>query len=368
MNSYNKLLILFLIVLFNITITSAQTESAGSTDLKDELKERYQTKSTYKKEVYDRTLRFVSDNLDSPGLASLYFNLAEMSTEINIADPQVSTDYYKKVLAADENFLHKDAVLYNIGYYGFKSEIDKRNQARQNNINLVMNWPDSLRLSEESLEYVINSHLELTETFPESRYYTEGYYRLGILYFELALDARTPQKYFQKSVEYFDKVTQQENDKLQNYGLFQRAWTNFTMGDFTSAIDDFTAILEILNSDSLQIEATFFEADAIENIAFSLIEYDGTDFVQYSQAAAKAKEIFHTFVSDIYGKEILLKSINLKQRYNAPMQAADLYNAYITLYPSSIECPSLVDSIVTIYTNNPNRTRRGMAAEELILA
>lgn len=367
MNSEYRFFILFLIVIFSISAVVAQTDQAISPNLKNELKDKYQEKLTYKKEVYDRTLRFVADNLESPGLAILYFNLAEMSTEIDINDPSITTDYYQKVLAADSSFLHKDVVLYNIGFYGFKSEIDKRNIARQNNIALVMNWPDSLRLTEASLEYVINSYLELTEIFPESRYYTESFYRLGIIYFELALDARTPQKYFQKSVECFDKVALQENDRLQNYGLFQRAWTNFTMGDFTNAIDDFTEILKIINTDSLQIEATFFEADAIENIAFSLIEYDGTDFVQYSQAAAKAKEIFHTFVSDAYGKEILLESINLKHRYNAPMQAADLYNAYITLYPGSIECPSMVDSIVTIYTNNPNRTRKGVAAEELII-
>ena len=289
MNRNYRFFILFLIVVFTISAIVAQTNEAISSNLNNELKERYQQKVNYKKEVYDRTLRFVNDNLDSPGLATLYFNLAEMSTEINVGDPIITTDFYQKVLLADDNFLYKDIVLYNIGFYGFKSEIDKRDLARQNNIALVMNWPDSLRITEESLEYVINSHLELTETFPESKYYTEGFYRLGIIYFDLALDARTPQKYFQKSVEYFDKVARQEDDRLQNYGLFQRAWTNFTMGDFTHAIDDFTAILEIINTDSLQIEATFFKADAIENIAFSLIEYDGTDFVQYSQAAAKAK-------------------------------------------------------------------------------
>lgn len=356
-----------MVVIFSISTIKAQTNLAASSSINNKLKEKYEKKVNYKKEVYDRTLRFVNDNLDSPGIATLYFNLAEMSTEINITDPVITTEFYQKVLVADNNFLHKDVVLYNIGFFGFKSEIDKRNQARQNNIKLVMNWPDSLRLTEKNLEYVINSYKELTETSPESIYYTEAFYRLGIIYFELALDARTPQKYFQKSVEYFDKVTLQENDKLQNYGLFQRAWTNFTMGDFTRAIEDFTAILEIINTDSLKIETTFFKADAIENIAFSLIEYDGTDFVQYSKAAGKAKEIFHTFISDTYAKEILLKSITLKHRYNAPMQAADLYNAYITLYPSSIECPLIVDSIVTIYKNNPNRTRKGVAAEELIV-
>ena len=367
MNNKYRLFIFFLFVIFSVSIIVAQTNFTGSSELNSELREKYQEKVNYKKDVYDRTLRFVNDNPEMLGLATLYFNIAEMSTEINISDPATTTEFYRKVLTYDDDFLNKDVVLYNIGFFGFKSKIDKRNQGRQNNIKLVMNWPDSLRLTEESLEYIINSHIELTETFPESAYLTEAFYRLGIIYFELALDAHTPQKYFQKSVEYFDKVALQENDRLQNYGLFQRAWTNFAMGDFTHAIDDFTTILEIINSNSLQIETTFFEADAIENIAFSLIEYDGTDFVQYSEAASKAKEIFHTFVSDTYGKEILLKSISLKHDYNAPMQAADMYNAYIALYPGSIECPSLVDSIVTIYKNNPNRTRKGVAAEELII-
>ncbi len=367
MNNNYKVFIFFLIVIFSVSTIVAQTTLVPASDLSKELKNKYQEKFEYKKEVYDRTLRFINDNLESPVLSALYFNLAEMSTEINVDNPSITSEFYQKVLEADSNFLNKDIVLYNIGFYGFKAEIDKRNQSRQNNIKLVMNWPDSLRLTEEKLEYAISSYKELTETFPKSTYYTEAYYRLGIIYFELALDARTPQKYFLKSVEYFDKVANQENDKLQNYGLFQRAWTNFSMGDFTNAIDDFTAILGIINTDSLEIETTFFEADALENIAFSLIEYDGTDFVQYSEAATQAKELFHSFVSDTYGKEILLKSVSLKQNYNAPMQAADLFNAYVTLYPGSVESPSMVDSIITIYQNNPNRTRKGVTAEDLII-
>lgn len=367
MNNNNMMLkISLLTVLFMIVLTSSLNLFAAG-NLNEELEDKYKEKLNYKKEVYDRTLRFVNDNLNSPDIASLFFNLAEMSTEINVNNPSITADFYKKVLFYDKDFLHKDVVLYNIGFYSFRQELDKRNTSRQNNIELVMNWPDSLRLTEDKLDYIIDSYQELTEAFPESEYYSEAYFRLGIVYFELALDARTPQIFFQKSVENFDKVAKMEDDKLQNYGLFQRAWTYFTMGNFNMAIEDFTSILEIITTDSIEIEATFFKADAIENIAFSLIEYDGTDFVQYSKAAAKAKELFHTFVADDYGKEILLKSIELKQKYNAPMQAADLYNAFITLYPGSLECPSFVDSIVTIYTNNPNRTRQGTVAEDLIL-
>ncbi len=336
-------------------------------DVHSRLQEMYNKKIAYKKDVYQKTLRFINENPHSPGLSTLYFNLAEMSTEVDIHNPSITAGFYKKVLEKDINFLQKDAVLYNIGYYGFTSEVYQRDEARQRNIDLVMNWPDSLRLIEERLQYVLDAYRQVWEDFPESSYNTEAGYRLGTVYFEIALDTRVPQEYYEKAIYYFDLVSKKEGDVLANYGLFQRAWTYFTSANFTNAIEDFTHILQTIQVDSLKIEKTFFEADAIENIAFSLIEYDGTDFEQFSLAAEKAKEIFHSFVSKEYGKEVILKSIELKHKYNAPMQAVDLYNAYIALYPEELNCPLLVDSIMTIYKRNPSRTRGGVLAEELVV-
>ena len=290
-----------------------------------------------------------------------------MSIEIDVNNPGITASYYKKVLENDPYFPSKDIVLYNIGYFDFTAKLLDRDIERQKNIDLVMNWPENLRLSEEKLETSIAAFSEIYTTMPESKYNTEAVYRLGTLYFEIALDSRQPLEYFQKAIEYFDIISQREGDPLRNYGLFQRGWTYFSSAQFEQAIQDFTEILDIIHSDSLKTEKVFFEDDAIENIAFSLIDFDGSDFNQASIAAEKAKEIFVEFISDKYSKYIILRSIELKLKYNAPIQAIDLINSYLYLYPLSPECPLFIDSVMTVYKNNPSRTRDNLRAEDLII-
>ena len=344
--------------------------SLFSQDIDPKLKQEYKKKISYKKSVYDRTLKYIEENPNSTGLANLYFNLAEMSIEIDVKNPGITATYYKKVLENDPFFPSKDVVLSNIGYFDFAAKLLERDTARQENIELLMKsleWPDNLRLSEEKLKTSIDAFTEIYTTMPESKYNSDAVYRLGTLYFEIALDSRQPLEYFQKAVEYFDIITQREGDPLQNYGLFQRGWTYFSSAQFELAIQDFTKILDIIHNDSLQTEKVFFEDDAIENIAFSLIDYDSSDFNQASVAAEKAKEIFVEYISDEYSKDIILRSIELKLKYNAPIQAIDLINSYLSLYPLSPECPLFIDSVMTIYQNNPSRTRDKQPAEDLII-
>ncbi|HHE37133.1 MAG TPA: hypothetical protein ENL20_00975 [Candidatus Cloacimonetes bacterium] len=354
-------------LIFSFLIFLAISLFSQDQDIDPKLQKEYNKKISYKKSVYDRTLKYIEENPNSTGLANLYFNLAEMSIEIDVNDPEITAMYYKKVLEHDPYFPSKDVVLYNIGYFDFAAKLLERDTERQKNIELVMNWPDNLRLSEEKLKTSIDAFSEIYQSMPESKYNTDAVYRLGTVYFEIALDSREPLPYFQKAIEYFDIVAQREGDPLQNYGLFQRGWSYFSSAQFELAIQDFTQILDIIHNDSLQTEKVFFEDDAIENIAFSLIDYDSSDFNQASVAAEKAKEILAEFISDEYSKEILLKSIELKLKYNAPIQAIDLINSYLSLYPLSPECPLFIDSVMTIYQNNPSRTRDKQPAEDLIV-
>jgi tetratricopeptide (TPR) repeat protein len=361
----NKTHLGFRIVIILLILLSAVAIFAQS--LEEQLQREYEKKMSYKRTVYNKTLDFIYQNPESPGLAQLYFNLAEMSTEIDVSEPWKTTEYYQKVIQLDPDFFEKDVVYYNIGYYGFNSELTKRDEARMRNIDLVINWPDSLRLNEDELQFVIQAYKEVLENCPDSAYNTEAAYRLGMVYFNIALDARVAGLYFEKAIEYFDIVAGREGDPLQNHGLFQRGWTYFASTKYEEAIEDFTHILAIIHLDSLDTERPFFEADAIENMAFSLIEYDGTDFEQYSLAAAKAIEIFQTFISEEYGQDVILAAVELKKKYNAPMQAVDLYDAYLKLYPDSKISPCIVDSIMTIYKHYPSRTRGGVPAEDLVI-
>ncbi|MCF7793869.1 MAG: hypothetical protein K9N09_08860 [Candidatus Cloacimonetes bacterium] len=359
MNS-NKLIITLLFPLLLIAPLLAQESDA-------ELQQTFQQKRQYKRDVYQRTLDYIEENPDTPQLAKLYFNLAELSAEVDIFEPWKTAGFYEKVLASDPDFLQKDIVLYNIGFYNYKAILTRRDAARIENIDLVMNWPDSLRLGKAELARVISAYEEVLLEMPDSPYNTDAAYRLGRVYFDLAVDARIAKPYFDQAIYYFDIVAQREGDPLQYYGLFQRGWTYFASARFTKAIEDFSAILGILERAGESEKSTFFQADAIENIAFSLIEYDGTDFVGYSRAAQAAAEILKSSVADDYGQQILIKAVELKKTYNAPMQAVDLYKTYLLLYPDSRISPSLVDSIITIYQQNPQRVRQDQDPQELII-
>jgi len=332
----------------------------------NQLENKFDEKMDYKRKVYERTSIFIEQNPNSPGIAGLYFNLAEMSTEIDVDNPKKIAEFYQKVLEHDPNFVYQDVVLYNIGYFVFEAKKNERDNARYQNISLVINWPDSLRLSEAKLQTSINSYKSIEENFPYSEYHSQALYCLGSVYFELAIDSRNPQEYYEKALYYFGLVANKKGDELQYHGLFQRGWTYFTSGNFIAAIDDFTKILEIINNNSLRMGKMFFEADAIENMAFSLSEYD-TDFVEQSIAAEKAREIFSSFVSEEYGRKIILEAIDLKLELNAPMQAIDLYNALIDIYPRNINCPNYIDSIITIYKRFSSMTRNNVSAKDLII-
>jgi len=366
-----RIVLFFIILLSAFSIFAQSTEGeqqSNAQSLEEQLQREYEKKMSYKRNVYNKTLDFINENPNSPGLAPLYFNLADMSTEIDVNNPGKTAEYYQKIIELDPDFFEKDVIYYNIGYYGFAAELDRRDQARIQNIELVVNWPDAYRLNEEQLKYVIDAYREVLENFPESAYNTESAYRLGMTYFNIALDARVPGHFFEKSIEYFDLVATREDDPLQHHGLFQRGWTYFASANFEKAIEDFSQIMTIIYQDSLELERPFFEADAIENMAYSLIEYDGSDFEQYSVAATQAINLFKTFISEEYGQEVILEAVALKKKYNAPMQAVDLYDAYIQLYPHSRICPTIVDSIMTIYKQNPSRTRGGVPAEDLVIS
>ena len=318
----------------------------------------YDLKYHYKKNLYEE---LQNHTLKDP---FLYFYLAELSVEIEAENLAKTLQYYRYILEISPNFIYADAVIYNVGYFSFEVNTNQRNLARIENIELAMNWPDSLRFTENDLQETINAYEKIYHNFPNSEYFSEAVCRLGIVYFTLALDAQKSLPFYQKAIEYFNIIVEKKEDPLYNFALFQRGWTRFVSGEFESTIEDFSKILKILNYNDSQ--KVFFLEDAIENLAFSLIEYD-KDFDLVSLAAKKAKYLFTHILSQKYSKPIFENAIKLKLKYSAPMQAIDLYNTFIELYPTDIDCPVFVDSIISIYQKSPSRIRENKQPEEIII-
>ena len=75
--------------------------------------------------------------------------------------------------------------------------------------------------------------------------------------------------------------------------------------------------------------------------------YNG-DCVKVSGEIMSADGRPYIFVSEEFGKKILFEAVNLKIKYNAPMQAADIYNSY--LEPSPISCSASVHPLMTPFS------------------
>lgn len=325
----------------------------------------YDTKLDFKQNVYERTLKFIEDNPDSPDLAKLYFNLAEISIEVDREHPGKIAGYYKKVIELDPTFANRDAALYNYAFFATRALKERLDEERIKYINAGnVKLPSNLLYTEVNFQEAIKAYSELYAN-KKSEYNSEVLLRLGNIYFDIAFDSDNPQVYYQKAYKYFDELAKKENDPYQLFGVFQKGWINFVSGNYEPAIEDFSSILREIENSKDKANQSYFEEGALENIANSLMEFD-QGFEKKSVAAEQARKLLLKLTGEEYAKRIIKASIDLKQKYNAPMQAVDFYNTYIELFPQSTVVPSYIDSIVTIYKNNSDRTRENKDPRDLI--
>jgi len=347
--------IVFVLIL-TIGLLSLTLVNAVSEDI---LEQSHAENIAFKQDVYESIKRFVENNPQFNRLDELYFRIAELSTDLYPNDPAKVLSYYRQVLRINPNFpLEKDAVLYNIAYFSTELAKKQRDEGRQQQIQSrvergiydpIDRWSPSLRLSEESMKEPINAYNEILLNHPDSKFYSETLYRLALLYYDIAIDADEPVRYYEKARDYFNILAEREGDDLQHFGLYQRGWAHFSTNQFEKSIQDFAEILNLVTDDT-EFRA-YFEQDAIENIAYSLERMDESDYSGEAASALYAREVLPQLVNEErYQKDILQRVVDVKLELNAPQHAIDYYNTKIAMFPSDLKNPALVDSIITLYS------------------
>jgi hypothetical protein len=356
--------IFILLLLLLISLVQAATD--------EELQAQLEKNLALKRQVFQETLSFIEKNPNLPEVASLYSNLAELSSAINLHHPEITLYYYQQVLVKDPNFREKDRILYNIGFYTAQAVMNRVNEGRMRavdiNPSIAIHYPDSLRITQKEMQPAIDAYEDLFKNYPVSTYKSEGIFRLAVLYYQIGIDAERPVYYYQKAAVLFDVLANRTKDPLQYVGIFQRGWANFSSGLYEKSFEDFSNILTLITNPELKLQKVYFEDASLENVAYSLVNLDKNDYVSESQGALYAINQVPKQLNEYYGKKILLKAVQLKKDLNAPMQAVDFYNAYLTLYPTALEDPSIVDSIIVVLSSNPNSLRPNMVLKDVILA
>ena len=317
----------------------------------------YEENRAYKQQLYESINVFIDQNPDFYQLDELYFRLAELSAELYVTEPERTLSYYRKVLEINPEHPLQDVILYNIGYYSFDHQKRVRDQKRSEYIQgmieagdskPVIQWGEGYKLTEESLHEAIYAFRKILTEIPDSKYYSESLYRLSVLYYEIGLDADEPVLYYQQARRLLDLIAEREDDEYHALGLYYRGWANFSTNSFPEAIADFANILNIIAGD--EVLSSYFEMDAMDNIAFSLERMDGSDYTSPSNSVHFARERLPILVdNEEHQQKIIQKTIQLKLDMNAPFHAIDYYNGFLEMFPLHIDNPLYVDSVATLY-------------------
>lgn len=342
-----------LLILFLLSLTLCVQVYAQSRDI-DTI---HQENLAYKQQLYDSIISFIERNPNYPQIDELYFKLAELSSELYLTEPDKPLQYFRKVLEVNPRFPMRDAVLYNIAFYSFNHARRVRDQRRsafiqrmirEERVEPILRWQDDQRLTEDSLREALSAYQEIITEYPESKYHSESIYRLAVLLYEIGMDADEPVVYYQRARDLLNFIAEDDTDQYRYLGLYQRGWAHFSTNRFTEAIEDFSEVLNVADRD--EVLRGYFEYDAIENIAYSLERMDGGDYLSPAQSVEYAQENLPRLLeSEQYKERIIQRVIGLKLELNAPFHAIDYLASYLTLFPLSIENPTIIDSIGTMY-------------------
>jgi hypothetical protein len=311
--------------------------------------------------------------------ADLYFNLAELQYAVNLSNPSIALESYRRVVQSDPNFYHKDAALYNIGFISSLLQRNKvdTNKERFYELNAsALSLDNASRYQYSDFAEAITSYQEIVDNYKTSTFYDESLYRLGVLNYFLATDADDPARYYALATNYFDEIIADPNSKYKYDAIYQRGWLRLntaTEENLRLAMADFLTLLNAIENklitDPMLIQD--YKDDAVNNIAYCLIAMDGMDFSSQSKGVAELQKVFEGYNNTQIISRVLDKAAKNKFDLDASLQAVDFIWLKISMEPLALENPSLLDSILYIYASQSRNLRDGkdfsLARQEIYL-
>lgn len=305
--------------------------------------------------------------------ADLYYNLAELQYAVDLENPAIALDSYRKVVQQDPNYYNLDSALYNIGFISSqlkRQQIDM-NKGRFYELNkTALAFDDASRYKESDFAEALSSYQRLVDNYPNSELRDEALYRLGILNYYLATDADQPQRYYAVASNCFSQIIDKPDSKFKYDAIYQRGWLRLNSAeeqDLQLAMSDFLTLLNAIENnqitDPLLIQD--YQEDAVNNIAYCLIALDGTDFNSQAKGVAALQQVFTGYTNQQVISRVVEKAAGNKFNLAASMQAVDYMWLKINMDPLALQNPSLVDSILMTYARSRRNLREGQDFDQI---
>jgi len=305
--------------------------------------------------------------------ADLYYNMAELQYAVDLENPSIALESYRKVVQVDPGYYNLDAALYNIGFISSqlkRQQIDS-NKSRFYELNQnALSLDDASRYKESDFSEAITAYQRVIDNYPNSALYDESLYRLGILNYYLATDADQPQRYYSIATNCFNQIIDKPDSKFKYDAIYQRGWLRLNSAeeqDLQLAMSDFLTLLNAIENKQITDPALVqdYQDDAVSNIAYCLIALDGTDFNSQAKGVAALQQVFAGYSNQQVISRVVEKAASNKFNLAASMQAVDYLWLKINMNPLALENPSLVDSILMTYARARRSLREGQDFDQI---
>lgn len=348
-----------------------------------ELLAEYNTIINEKQQLLNSYVIFLGKNPNLPTMeqpsggylvdqAEIYYNMGELAYAINLDNPLLALDYYKKSIQSDANFYLKDLAQYNIGYisgeYNKAVKGDKINEYRAQNPG--KDRTADYRFLESDFTEAITAYKDITDNFSDSPYYEEALYRLGTLYFLIGTDAERPIDWYNMANAEFDKLIASSQSRYSYEALYQRGFVKMNVGTdeaLNSALDDFVAIVKAVDASKIEDQnvAADLKTTALDNVSYCLIALDGSDQTSQAKGLAALDRVLGDYQDEAVLARILDKAAQDKKSMLSTIQAIDFLEMRINKTPRALENPSLVDSLLVLYNTPRLELRPGTNLKEI---
>jgi len=348
--------------------------------IKSEMDASYENKKAKAENLYNYYKSYLEKYPESPYLADIYFQMAEITYELFPHDDyntyQQIINYLHKVLAAKSDFPQKDVIYFNIAYFDYFKQKINISEERIKYTGSFQEMPSSLFLTKDKVDTSIKYYRKIIKQFPRSAVFDESIYRMGDLYFDLANDTKSSQKrkeYLNEAKNYYKQLSFKECD-LQEEASYKLGWVYFSLNDYSSAIANFVELLNkitfydsIVHSDMSSGETDFaknfvqgaqiFEKEIIKYVALSFAGYDSTNYSSHPIGTDKFEKIFDKIKSVKYAQKILLELCLIYKNVGYQNKALASYNVFLKLFPLYKNNPLIRQELIQSYANMDSISR-----------
>ena len=206
-----------------------------------------------------------------------------------VADYSTALEYYRKVLRYDPNYYRIAEVMYYLGRGALQEAKAKKDPA----------------LRKEGIKQL----KDLVQRFPKSRFVSRAYLSLAETYFNHS------QFYFAKAN--YEQILNFPNSPMFNYALYKLGWVYFNLAMYDKTIKTFQKVVAAVSKQSSKVE---FRSQALNDLVVTYAEIEhgwdrAKDYFFSIMPAQKAWKKMHALAELYVGKDMVPEAIRAYREF-----------------------------------------------------